>query len=243
MSNQTISSIVIILKRICLSSKSILWGQYIYISFPFVIQDSVYLIPVESYSRHELISPKRTELTSKFKRSCVDTLTGLPRRPPPDGFCSDALVTLTSEFTSETFMCNCHKSGSLTQTCNRIGGDCRCRVNVIGKNCDKCKTGYYGFPRCRGTFFNDLIQFFSSLRILFVFPLFSCKRWREIFWNLYMSNSIPFSYLIACNCFIAGSKSASCDRYGQCSCKVGYTGRTCARCRSGHWGYPDCKGR
>lgn len=110
----------------------------------------MYLIPEESYLQHELISPKRTELTSKFKRSCVDTLTGLPRRPPPDGFCSDALVTLTSEFTSETFMCNCHKSGSLTQTCNRIGGDCKCRTNVIGKNCDKCKTGYYGFPRCRG---------------------------------------------------------------------------------------------
>ena len=54
---------------------------------------------------------------------------------------------------------------------------------------------------------------------------------------------IIFSFLIACNCFIAGSKSASCDRYGQCSCKVGYTGRTCNRCRSGHWGYPDCKGK
>jgi len=107
------------------------------------------LIPEESYHHHDVITPKRTELTSKFKRSCIDA-DGLPMRSPPDGFCTDALVTLTSEFTSKTFTCSCDKRGALTQDCNRIGGDCKCRPNVVGKNCDKCRTGYYGFPNCKG---------------------------------------------------------------------------------------------
>ena len=115
----------------------------------------MYFIPEESYQHHDYITPKRTELISKFKRSCLDDQ-GLPKRPPPDGFCSNALVTLTSEFTSQTFTCNCNKRGSVSQECNRIGGHCKCKANVIGKNCDKCKTGYYGFPNCKGKLFFEL---------------------------------------------------------------------------------------
>lgn len=45
--------------------------------------------------------------------------------------------------------CNCDPSGSLSELCNTdpnnsIGmGQCTCKKNVEGKNCNQCKDGFY----------------------------------------------------------------------------------------------------
>ena len=118
------------------------------ILFIIIVQDSLFLVPYTTY-QEELLSPKRTGLTTKFKRSCLDE-DSLPFNKPPDGFCMQALTTLTSEFTNKTYQCNCHQRGSLSFECNKVGGQCSCRRGVVGRNCDKCQTGYYGFPYCKG---------------------------------------------------------------------------------------------
>ena len=47
----------------------------------------------------------------------------------------------------------------------------------------------------------------------------------------------------ACNCYSTGSSSVSCSSSAQCSCKTGYTGKTCSSCSSGYYksGF-DCSG-
>ena len=38
---------------------------------------------------------------------------------------------------------------------------------------------------------------------------------------------------IACNCYLAGSESASCAENGKCTCNAGYEGKTCSQCAKG----------
>lgn len=37
-------------------------------------------------------------------------------------------------------MCDSHTDATL----GLVGGQCRCKVNVDGPRCDKCKTGFFG---------------------------------------------------------------------------------------------------
>jgi len=44
--------------------------------------------------------------------------------------------------------CQCHINGTLDQVCDAGGGQCPCKPNFDGFNCDQCAYGYYDFPRC-----------------------------------------------------------------------------------------------
>ena len=46
--------------------------------------------------------------------------------------------------------CECDSEGSLTKICNPLNGQCACKKSVVGKNCDQCEVGFYGFPNCKG---------------------------------------------------------------------------------------------
>lgn len=37
----------------------------------------------------------------------------------------------------------------MSPTCEPFGGQCPCRAHVIGRDCSRCATGYWGFPNCR----------------------------------------------------------------------------------------------
>uniref|UniRef100_A0AAY5KK94 Laminin, beta 2 (laminin S) n=1 Tax=Esox lucius TaxID=8010 RepID=A0AAY5KK94_ESOLU len=41
--------------------------------------------------------------------------------------------------------CQCDPQGSVSSVCDIRGGQCRCRPNIIGRRCDKCGPGTYGF--------------------------------------------------------------------------------------------------
>ena len=45
--------------------------------------------------------------------------------------------------------CQCDFYGSLSFECEKFGGQCDCKPYVIGRQCNRCKTGYYGFPDCQ----------------------------------------------------------------------------------------------
>jgi len=41
--------------------------------------------------------------------------------------------------------CECDLTGSYNPTCEPIGGQCECKPNVIGRRCDQCAPGSFGF--------------------------------------------------------------------------------------------------
>uniref|UniRef100_A0A8B9L749 Laminin subunit beta-1 n=1 Tax=Astyanax mexicanus TaxID=7994 RepID=A0A8B9L749_ASTMX len=57
-------------------------------------------------------------------------------------------VTLSLSFLFLCFFsvaCRCDPQGSLSTECHKIGGQCSCKPNVIGRNCDQCAPRTYGF--------------------------------------------------------------------------------------------------
>ncbi|KAJ6665753.1 hypothetical protein lerEdw1_002123 [Lerista edwardsae] len=48
--------------------------------------------------------------------------------------------------------CNCSRAGIqdlMEPGCNEDSGQCRCKPNIVGRQCDLCAPGYYGYPNCR----------------------------------------------------------------------------------------------
>ncbi|KAK1801637.1 hypothetical protein P4O66_022279, partial [Electrophorus voltai] len=48
-------------------------------------------------------------------------------------------------------ICNCSRPGVTAHdfNCDTHSGQCRCKVNIVGRQCDRCAPGFYGYPRCR----------------------------------------------------------------------------------------------
>lgn len=73
-------------------------------------------------------------------------------------FCRDSSRSLVAAYNDGALPCDCDTSGSTGSVCDAVGGQCPCRPHVIGRQCTKCATGYFGFPYCRreSTFTFDL---------------------------------------------------------------------------------------
>ena len=42
-------------------------------------------------------------------------------------------------------LCSCDITGSVSTICQQLGGKCQCKPNVVGRRCDRCAPGFYGF--------------------------------------------------------------------------------------------------
>lgn len=65
------------------------------------------------------------------------------------GFCRDSVFSITAAHNSGALTCQCDYAGSLSFECEKFGGQCKCKDHIIGRRCEACKTGYYGFPNCK----------------------------------------------------------------------------------------------
>jgi len=63
--------------------------------------------------------------------------------------CRSLIFSMTVDFNGGALPCGCHLDGALDHKCESFGGQCKCKPNVIGRDCSMCRTGYYGFPNCR----------------------------------------------------------------------------------------------
>lgn len=64
-------------------------------------------------------------------------------------FCRNAATSLSLFYNNGALPCGCHEVGAISPTCEPFGGQCPCRGHVIGRDCSRCATGYWGFPTCR----------------------------------------------------------------------------------------------
>ncbi|TUI56729.1 Laminin subunit alpha-5 [Bagarius yarrelli] len=48
-------------------------------------------------------------------------------------------------------ICNCSRPGVTAQdiNCDTNSGQCSCKTNIVGRQCDRCAPGFYGYPNCR----------------------------------------------------------------------------------------------
>ncbi|XP_055084301.1 laminin subunit alpha-3-like isoform X1 [Periophthalmus magnuspinnatus] len=156
-------------------------------------------------------------------------------------FCRHAARSLVAAYNNGALPCDCDKAGSTSSTCDPMGGQCPCRQFVIGRQCNKCATGFYGFPYCRrcecGRRLCDEVTGRCICPPQTVRP--SCDACQNQTYSYH-----PLLGCDDCECSPTGIVSTTkpdCDRItGQCSCKPRIGGRQCDRCAAGYYGFPQC---
>ncbi|XP_072886990.1 laminin subunit beta-3-like [Hemitrygon akajei] len=151
------------------------------------------------------------------------------RHPQRDISAVDACVALA---------CDCDPSGSVDGgTCDPVTQQCRCKENVEGARCDRCKAGFYrldasdpaGCRRCtcsgQGSQSGGLCnQTTGQCACLPNVVGSNCDRCAEGFWNLRSGVGCT-----PCNCDPTNSYSQRCDEVtGQCACRTANSERTCS---------------
>ncbi|XP_066935737.1 laminin subunit gamma-1-like [Clytia hemisphaerica] len=153
--------------------------------------------------------------------------------------------------------CNGHAS-TCARNQNTARYYCECDHNTAGVDCEKCLPLYNDRPwrRASGRFANpckkcdcnglaDTCVFDEQLWIDSNYRSggrcvncqkntdgVNCERCKQYHYRKTSSESCT-----PCNCNQDGSRSASCNNDGRCSCKPGVTGDKCDRCISGYYGF------
>uniref|UniRef100_A0A672HSK1 Laminin, alpha 5 n=1 Tax=Salarias fasciatus TaxID=181472 RepID=A0A672HSK1_SALFA len=202
--------------------------------------DYVLVVPERSYSSSHL-SEEPLDKSYDFISSCGQNSFHIdPASASP--FCLGSAVSLSAFFNNGALPCACHEAGAESDACEQLGGRCRCRPNVIGRDCSMCATGFWGFPNCRPCtcgggrlcepVTGDCICPPRTLR-----P--DCTQCEPQTFGCH-----PVVGCEVCNCSRPGVQSpdSSCDTLsGQCRCKNNVVGRQCDRCAPGFYGYPNCR--
>lgn len=135
--------------------------------------------------------------------------------------------------------------------CEQLSGSCRCKPNIIGRNCNECQSGYFNINSgngCEGCQCDPIGAFNAS-----------CERFTGQCYckpgvtGLRCDQCEPNQYGFAldgckqCNCDASGSKGFQCDELGQCPCNDNVEGRRCDRCKENKYNRhegcvncPDC---
>ena len=156
--------------------------------------------------------PETTTYTNAvdLTSDCLNQVLALPKNITDS--CRRKIFGVTADHYNGAQSCNCDPTGSHSANCSPQGGQCSCRENIIGRQCQKCAPFTYGFSTdgCKecachpeGTTSNDLM----------------CDRETG-----------------QCNCISEGVTGRQCDR-----CKIGYYNfPNCVRCEChGHSNYCD----
>lgn len=153
-------------------------------------------------------------------------------------FCDKSVISLSVKYNDGAVACDCNPDGSVNSgICQYFGGQCECKENVIGRQCNHCKTGYFGFPNCKkcdcptgncddmtgecvsppNAEFNECLDGYYGFH-----PIYGCEE---------------------CNCDLNGtySQNSICNKItGQCPCKENTDGLRCDKCKAGFYRYPQC---
>ncbi|GFT98444.1 laminin subunit gamma-1 [Nephila pilipes] len=136
--------------------------------------------------------------------------------------------------------CTCYLPGTIepergTNPCESTGGQCRCKADVIGRRCDKCRKGYWNIDSGQGCSACDCNRI-GSVNQTCDIRSGQCHC-RPGVVGRHCDSCAPYHYGFseegckACECDPAGSTSLQCDTAGQCQCRPNREGRRCHICK------------
>ncbi|XP_076839895.1 LOW QUALITY PROTEIN: laminin subunit beta-2 [Brachyhypopomus gauderio] len=108
--------------------------------------DSIVLMPL--YTSLEMFvagDPASIVRKQNYERlHCHESAMSVPR-PAISDICTKLISSMSAIVNDRALACQCDPQGSISSECHAYGGQCRCRTNVIGRRCDRCAPGTYGF--------------------------------------------------------------------------------------------------
>ncbi|XP_024086177.1 laminin subunit beta-1 [Cimex lectularius] len=126
------------------SSNNQLYGQA-----PTILIDSIVLVPrVDSLDIFTKTPKNRDRLRSYVQLGCHEKYY-LPHQEPVE-VCKEHQFSISIRVFKNPPECKCNATGSISTLCNSLGGKCLCKPKVIGRTCDKCAEGTYGFFQSDG---------------------------------------------------------------------------------------------
>ncbi|KAM9316854.1 usherin [Gastrophryne carolinensis] len=145
--------------------------------------------------------------------------------------------------------CDCNEDGTVnkSQNCEKVGGQCHCRTNVWGRQCDQCKEGFYNLQRsnpdgCQPCYCNSTGTLNESNSCHQTTGQCRCKA------NIvgrrcdrcklgYRQDTLGRTSCIQCTCNAYGSINQFCNpTSGQCKCREHVSGRDCDTCIDNYYG-------
>uniref|UniRef100_A0A670Y1P9 Laminin subunit alpha 5 n=1 Tax=Pseudonaja textilis TaxID=8673 RepID=A0A670Y1P9_PSETE len=201
--------------------------------------DYILVVPESIYGSNYL-SEEPLDKSYDFISSCG--INGFYINPVTSSkFCQDSAISI-SLFYNGAEPCHCHEAGAVSSQCEPFGGQCTCKSNIIGRECSRCATGYWGFPNCRpcdcGFRLCDEVTGQCICPPRTVRP--ECVVCEPQTFGCH-----PLVGCEDCNCSSSGIQDQTepgCNiESGQCQCKPNIVGRQCNLCAPGYYGYPNCR--
>nr|CAB3263373.1 laminin subunit beta-1 [Phallusia mammillata] len=112
---------------------------------PDILIDSLLVVPVHSNLEMFYGTVEGRQRERQFTElECLDGEMYVPHRQPHEE-CAGLLFSMSSIIHDGGQPCDCDLQGSESSICDTWGGHCICKPNVIGRRCDRCAPGTYGF--------------------------------------------------------------------------------------------------
>uniref|UniRef100_A0A8C9UHH5 Laminin subunit alpha 5 n=1 Tax=Serinus canaria TaxID=9135 RepID=A0A8C9UHH5_SERCA len=204
--------------------------------------DYILVVPEDSYTP-QYLQEEPLDKSYDFISSCALTPPASPCSPSTSSrFCRDSAVSLSLFYNNGAQPCGCHEAGARGSQCQPFGGQCPCRPNVIGRQCSRCATGYWGFPNCRPCDCGSRLC--DEVTGQCICPPHTLKP-ECVVCEPQTFGCHPLIGCEDCNCSRPGVQELTepgCDvDSGQCRCKPNIIGRQCDLCAPGYYHYPDCR--
>ncbi|NWZ78368.1 LAMB4 protein, partial [Poecile atricapillus] len=200
----------------------------------FILIDSLGLIPRIS-SVENLCSEK--DLDEYQKYHCIEIASEVGPHVLPE-VCARLIVSLSARIHNGAVACKCNPQGSLNASCSKLGGQCQCKANVVGRCCDTCSAGSYGFG-FHGCYACECHPQ-GSLSTLCDQVTGQCSCRREVDGqrcSRCLAGYFGFPHCRPCPC---NGHAELCDPLtGEClNCRGFTAGSHCERCMDGYYGNP-----
>lgn len=102
------------------------------------------LIIAEGQFNDNLLEEENIDQTKEFIQKCGQDHFHIQLNA--SDFCKQVVFSLTADYNAGALPCGCDYEGSTSFECDPFGGQCQCKPNIIGRQCDACRTGKNQIP-------------------------------------------------------------------------------------------------